>query len=66
MMRFIRSLLGCSKREAQADAMARRQTEDHDIAMRAVDLRVRAAQEAAQASERAAHALLRRLSEDTP
>lgn len=66
MRRFIRSLLGCSAREAQADEMARRQTEDHEIAMQAVDLRVRAARDAAEASERAAHALLRRLSEDTP
>lgn len=66
MMRFIRSLLGCSQRETQADEIARRQMEDHQIAMQAVSLRVDAAKNAAQASERAAHALLRRLSEDTP
>lgn len=66
MMRFIRSLLGCSRREAQADEAARRQMEDHEIAMQAVRLRVDAAHDAAKASERAAHALLRRLSEDTP
>ena len=66
MMRFFRSLFGRSHREAQADETARRQMEDHQIAMQAVSLRVDAAKNAAQASERAAHALLRRLSEDTP
>lgn len=66
MKRFLRSLLGCGARETKADELARRQTEDHEIAMHVMNLRVEAAQQAAKSSERAARAMLRRLSEDTP
>lgn len=66
MRRFIRSLLGCSLREARADEVARRQTETHAIAMQVMDLRVEAAQAAAEESERAAQAMLRHLKEDMP
>jgi len=68
MRKFLRSLFGCSQREAQADEMTRRQAEDHAIAMQAADLRVSSAQFQAQAtarlSERAAQTMLRRLQED--
>lgn len=70
MRKFLRSLFGCSRREVQADEMARRQSEDHAIAMKAADLRVSNAQFQAQAtarlSERAAAAMLARLREDFP
>lgn len=66
MKRFLRSLLGCGARETKADELARRQTEDHEIAMQIMNLRVDAAKRAATASEHAARAMLRRLSEDTP
>lgn len=68
MMRFLRSLTGCSRREALADEMNAMQTEDHAIAMRAAGLRVSNAQFQAQAtarlSERAAQTILRLLKED--
>lgn len=68
MRKIIRSLFGCSRREAQADEMARRQAEEHAIAMQVAGLRVSNAQFQAQAtarlSERAAQTLLRRLQED--
>ena len=70
MRKFLRSLFGGSHREAQADEMARRQAEDHAIAMKAADLRVSNAQFQAEAtariSERAAAAMLARLREDFP
>ena len=70
MRKFLRSLFGCSRREVQADEMARRQSEDHAIAMKAADLRVSNAQFQAEAtarlSERAAAAMLARLREDFP
>lgn len=68
MRKFLRSLFGCSRREVQADEMARQQAEDHAIAMQAAALRVSNAQFQAQAtarlSERAAQTMLRRLQED--
>ena len=68
MRKIIRSFFGSSKREAQADEMARRQAEEHVIAMQAAELRVSSAQVQAQATARvgegAAQTLLRRLQED--
>lgn len=68
MRKFIRSLFGSSRREAAADEMARRQAEEHAIAMQAAGMRVSSAQFQAQAtarlSERAAQTMLRRLQED--
>ena len=68
MRKILRSFFGRSLREAEADEMARRQSEDHAIAMKAADLRVSSAQFQAQAtarlSERAAQTMLRRLQED--
>ena len=68
MRKIIRSLFDSSRREEAADEMARRQAEEHAIAMQAAELRVHTAQFQAQAtarlSERAAQTLLRRLQED--
>lgn len=68
MRKIIRSFFGSSKREAQADELARRQAEEHAIAMMAANLRVSSAQFQARAtarlSERAAQTMLRRLQED--
>lgn len=70
MRKILRSFFGQSLREAKADEMARRQSEDHAIAMKAADLRVSNAQFQAEAtariSERAAAAMLARLREDFP
>lgn len=70
MRKILRSFFGQSLREAEADEMARRQSEDHAIAMQAADLRVSNAQFQAEAtariSERAAAAMLARLREDFP
>lgn len=70
MRKILRSFFGQSLREAEADEMARRQSEDHAIAMKAADLRVSNAQFQAEAtariSERAAAAMLARLREDFP
>lgn len=68
MRKIVRMLFDSSRREEAADEMARRQAEEHAIAMQAAELRVNAAQFQAQAtarlSERAAQTLLRRLQED--
>ena len=66
MLRLWRAIMGRSHRERHADAIIHRREEDHEIAMHAIRTRVAATEKAAQRTETAAAALLKRLREDIP